>query len=76
MAAPTKADWGHIHAKAWKDKEFRALLETDPKEALAQFGKETGKTFDKVVKVKAKPKGVHVDDLHKHVDAKVPPACC
>jgi hypothetical protein len=74
MAAPTKKDWGHIHAKAWQEPEFRKLLETDPKKALAAYGKLTGKTFDKVVKLDPKPKGVAKEDLHKHKP--IPPACC
>ena len=76
MPAPTKKDWGQIHAKAWKDAAFRKLLETDPKKAVAAYGKEVGKTFDKVVKVGAKPKGVADADLAKHESAIAPPACC
>jgi hypothetical protein len=76
MAAPSKADWGKIHAKAWKDPKFRKLLETDPTKAVKQYGAEAGKTFDKIVKVAPKPKGVSDDKLHKHDQAAVPPACC
>lgn len=76
MGAPSSADWGKIHAKAWRDSAFRKLLEQDPKKALAQYGKEVGKKFSKVVKVKPRPKGVAAERLHKHKTAKVPPACC
>jgi hypothetical protein len=76
MGAPTNKDWGQIHAKAWRDPEFRKLLEQDPKKALAKYGKEVGKTFDKVVKVAPKPKGVAQEDLPKHQNATAPPACC
>jgi len=76
MGAPTKKDWGAIHAKAWKDKKFRTLLETDPTKAVKQYGKEVGKTFDKVVKVAPKPKGADDAKLHQHSDATQPPACC
>jgi len=76
MGAPTKTDWGQIHAKAWQDKEFRNLLETDPAKAVHAWGKSVGKSFDKVVKIGPKPKGVAKEHLHKHETAKVPPACC
>lgn len=76
MPAPTKKDWGLMHAKAWQDPKFRALLETDPTKAVTAYGKEVGKTFDKIVKIGARPKGVDGTDLHKHEQAVVPPACC
>ncbi len=76
MSAPTNKDWGRIHAKAWRDAEFRKLLEQDPKRALAQYGKEVGKTFDKIVKIGRKPKGVADEDLDRHKNATAPPACC
>lgn len=76
MSAPTNKDWGRIHARAWRDPEFRKLLEQDPRKAVARYGKEVGKTFDKVVKLGPKPKGVDDEDLHRHRDAVAPPACC
>lgn len=76
MAAPTNKDWGQIHAKAWRDPAFRTLLEQDPKKALVQYGKEVGKTFDKIVKISPRPKGVAAEDLAKHENATAPPACC
>lgn len=76
MPAPTKKDWGLMHAKAWQDPKFRELMETDPKKAVAAYGKEIGKTFDKIVKIGPRPKGVADADLAKHEHAVVPPACC
>lgn len=76
MSAPTNKDWGRIHAKAWRDPEFRKLLEQDPKKAVAQYGKEVGKTFDKIVRIRPKPKGVANEQLERHEDATAPPACC
>jgi hypothetical protein len=76
MAAPSKQDWGRIHAKAWTDKDFRKLLETDPKAAIAQYGREVGKSFDKIVTLRKKPTKVESKDLQKHPDATFPPACC
>jgi hypothetical protein len=75
MAAPTKRDWGQIHAKAWRDPEFRKLLERDPTKAVMQYAKEAGKKFDKIVKVARKPKGDPAK-LHKSPVATTPPACC
>lgn len=74
MAAPTKEDWSHIHAKAWKEPEFRNLLENDPSAALAHYGEKTGKVFDQVIDIGPRPEGVSDEDLHKH--HKIPPACC
>lgn len=76
MGAPTKKDWGKIHAKAWTDKKFRELLETNPKKAIDEWAKGEGKSFDKIMKLGKKPKDVHNDHLHKHESAQVPPACC
>ena len=76
MSAPTNKDWGKIHAKAWRDAEFRKLLEQDPRKAVTQYGKEVGKTFDRIVRITPKPKGVPAEDLHRHEDATAPPACC
>ena len=40
------------------------------------YGKEAGKSFDKVVKIGPKPKGVAADDLQNPRIATAPPACC
>ncbi|MEW2917428.1 MULTISPECIES: hypothetical protein [Ruegeria] len=76
MTAPTNEDWGKMHAKAWKDPEFRTLLEQDPTAAVKAYGEEIGKTFSKIVNVGDKPDDVHDDDLHEHDTAVAPPACC
>ena len=70
----TKADWGKIHAKAYKDKGFRRKLETDPTAAVKEwFAEEYPKrrmTLDRIV------------DLSEWMKLKVtdedwpPPACC
>jgi hypothetical protein len=70
----TNKDWGKIHAKAWLDPEFRNLLETDPTRAIKQYGREVGKTFDKIVKLRAKPKGIP-DDFLADVNP-FAPSCC
>lgn len=75
MGAPTKADWGRIHAKAWKEPEFRKLLETDPTKAVNTWAKDNGKSFDKLMKIAPKPTG-EPDKLHKSPVATTPPACC
>ena len=74
MGAPTNEDWGHIHAKAWKDSKYRHLLETDPTAAVKAYGKETGKTFDKIVHVDNKP--AHASESTLHTAHLGPPACC
>jgi hypothetical protein len=33
----TNLDWGKIHAKAWKEPEFRTLLETNPTGAIREY---------------------------------------
>jgi hypothetical protein len=76
MAAPTKKDWGQIHARAWRDPEYRKLLETDPTKAVKQYAKQAGKTFDRVMKIAPKPKGSDQDKLHTAPEATTPPACC
>ena len=73
MAAPTNADWGKIYAKAWTDRKFRALLETDPTKAIKKYGREVGKKFTRIVILKKKPKNPRkrLDKIHLH-----PPSCC
>lgn len=43
MAILTKDDWVKIHAKAWEDKKFRYLLETDPTAAVKSWYHDTYK---------------------------------
>ena len=73
MATPTKEEWSQIHAKAWQEPAFRKRLESDPAAALAQYGDETGKKFDKVIDIGPRPEGVPDGELANH---HIPPACC
>jgi hypothetical protein len=45
----TKDDWAKIHAKAWKEPEFRYLLETDPTKAIKEWAHAAGRTVEKIV---------------------------
>jgi hypothetical protein len=74
MTEVTNEDWGKIHAKAWKDPEFRKKLESDPTAAIHQYGKENGKTFTKLVRTPEKPHGA--DEAHLHKAHDYPVACC
>ncbi len=74
MAAPTREQWSHIHARAWKDDKFRALLESNPSAALELYGKDNDQVFDKVIDIGPRPEGVSDEELHKHHN--IPPACC
>jgi hypothetical protein len=70
----TKADWGKIHARAYKDSAFRHKLETDPTAAVREWHsvEYKDKKLDKIV------------DLSEWDKAKAsaddgdwpPPACC
>jgi hypothetical protein len=74
VAQITNEDRSKIHAKAWRDPVFRALLESDPTKAVEVYGKEVGKTFDKILKWDPKPEGVvgeHLVEYHRP-----PPSCC
>ena len=75
----TSKDWGKIHAKAWLDPDFRYLLETDPTKAIRQYGKEVGKTFDKIVKLRPPPKAAKRKGMSPEVLEEMnpfPPWCC
>ena len=74
MAYPTGEDWGKIHAKAWLDPKFRQLLETDPTQAIKDYGAEVGKTFDRIVIVRPPPTDIP-EQFWPAVNP-VPPACC
>ena len=74
MAELTDQDWGKIHAKAWRDPNFRNLLETDPTAAIKCYGLEVGKTFDKIVVLRGRPKLVP-DSALDEVNP-FPPSCC
>ena len=74
----TNADWGKIHAKAWREQPFRELLETDPTAAVKQYVKQAHPGYDqvkmKIVKLRAAPSDVPPefwDDVNPF-----PPSCC
>src|SRR5215475_1123585 len=65
----TQQDWIDIHAKAWSDDKFRALLETDPTAAIRLWAAEQKRYVNKIV------------DLSKWVSIKPDdpfpaPGCC
>jgi hypothetical protein len=85
----TNTDWGKIHAKAWGDKVFRELLETDPTEAIQQYVKEAHPAYVKamypdagaevkirikMVKLRAAPEDVP-EEFWDDVNP-FPPSCC
>ena len=74
MSEISNEEWGKIHAKAWRDPKFRALLESDPTAAIKQYGKEVGKLYTKIVKLEARPPDVSDADLDQA--DQFPPACC
>ena len=76
MADITGEDRGRIHARAWRDPEFRHLLETDPTEAIKRYGREQRppKTFDKIVMVRPRP--VSIPDAFLEDVNPFPPSCC
>jgi hypothetical protein len=45
----TKQDWIDIHARAWRDPTFRALLETDPTTAVRLWAAEQKRVVNKIV---------------------------
>ena len=49
MANLTKNDWIEIHAKAWRDPDFRYLLETDPTAAIKSWAFAAGREIDRIV---------------------------
>jgi hypothetical protein len=76
MAYLTKEDWGKIHAKAWQDDTFRKLLETNPTQAVKDYGAAVGKTFDKIVIVDDAPDPKEVPKELWPLLHQFPPACC
>jgi hypothetical protein len=72
----TGEDWGAIHAKAWREPNFKILLETDPTAAIKLYGSELKppKTFDRIVIVREPPVGVDPEFL-PFVNP-FPPSCC
>jgi hypothetical protein len=81
VAQLSDEDWGKIHAKAWLEPDFRALLEKDPTAAIRAYEKSIGKTagyFDKIVRVNMPDEAAAKRFTEKEL-AKVapwPPWCC
>lgn len=75
MADITGDDWGEIHAKAWRDPDFKRLLETDPTAAIRLYGNgcKPPKVFDRIVFVRPKP---DIDDKFLPFVNPFPPSCC
>lgn len=69
MAKLSDADWGKIHAKAWKEPKFRKLLETDPGRAIRTYYKATYKRNlpkgTKIMTIRKRPANVPHEHLHK-----------
>jgi hypothetical protein len=73
---PTNSDWGNIHAKAWKDPQFRQLLETDPTQAVQVYANEVGKSFAQIVTVAPAPNPQDIPEEFWPLLHQTPPACC
>jgi hypothetical protein len=79
MPAPTNQDWGNIYAMAWKDPKFKYLLETNPVQAIAEYGKTVGKTFDAIVDPAALSPPANLNQVPEEfwpLLHQAPPACC
>jgi hypothetical protein len=82
VATLSDKDWGKIHAKAWLDPKFRALLEKDPTAAIREYEASQGYKpgyFDKIVRL-GKPPSANVrrkaDPAILEAAAPWPPWCC
>jgi hypothetical protein len=82
VAKLSDKDWGKIHAKAWLDPKFRALLERDPTQAIRAYEKSEGYKpgyFDKIVRVGDPPSKKTLKKADKALlesAAPWPPWCC
>lgn len=78
----TGSDWGKIHAKAWRDSDFRKLLETDPTQAITNYiedeEKKKGRKFNrtKLKMVKLRPRPHDIPDQFLEDVNPFPPSCC
>ena len=77
----TNADWGKIHARAWRDERFRTMLEQDPTGAIRlflsdKFGRDRVPATIKIVKLRPAPDRDDVpEDFWEDVNP-FPPSCC
>jgi hypothetical protein len=78
VAKLTEADWGKIHAKAWKEPKFRRLLETDPARAIRTYYRQAYKRSlpkgTKIMTIRNRP--TRVPDEHLHKVHTFVPWCC
>jgi len=73
----TDDDWGRIHGWAWRDPDFKHLLETDPSAAVKRYADQHSHLRGKkvrIVKIRPRPKGVD-DDFLDDINP-FPPSCC
>jgi hypothetical protein len=75
----TNADWGKIHATAWKDPRFRTTLEQDPTAAIRHYlsnklRRDMTSARIKIVKLRPPPDDVP-EDFWDDVNP-FPPSCC
>ncbi len=77
----TNADWGKIHAKAWREPQFKTKLEQDPTAAIKEYlGQKLGRDFasSKIKMVTLRP-APNPDDIPEEFWEDVnpfPPSCC
>jgi hypothetical protein len=70
----TNADWGRIHAQAWRDEKFRHKLETDPTAAVQEYAQARSLNVTKIVKLRPRPDDIP-EDFWDDVNP-FPPSCC
>ena len=75
----TNADWGKIHAKAWREQDFRTKLEQDPTGAVRHYleeklGRSLSSETITIVKLRPPPDDVP-EDFWDDVNP-FPPSCC
>jgi hypothetical protein len=82
VAKLTDADWGKIHAKAWREPDFRKLLESDPTKAVREYEKSIGRKpgyFTQIVRLPNYPTQKTAASIPEEVlerAAPWPPWCC
>jgi hypothetical protein len=76
---PSKSEMAQVYAKAWKDDEFRRLLESDPNKALREFAKENNLPWGRLMNVEPGLKTASAEEIRSLSDSDgpcPPPACC
>jgi hypothetical protein len=74
----TNADWGKIHAMAWREPRFGKLLENDPTAAVREYleAKYPGFDVTKIQILKLRPEPCGVDPEFLEDVNPFPPSCC